>query len=277
MTKLQLLNVLFYIVCNLVFSQNKDSSIYFPQEQIVLKSCSNATDPNECLVTYFQKLVSRKLHEKKYLKLISKQKKDTVYVGARLLFNPEQTIDKESSRSWVSGKKLSAKLDKELDVIFLQPAIKKIINQKTPLESFHNFSFKYFIRKSGKEITLLYIPKEKKYTGGEILNAPIFPGCENLINKEARKCFNDQMQKHIAHHFRYPKKAQQMSIQGKVSIIFNINVDGTISNIRTKGPHKILEEEAVRIVKLLPKLKPGLVNGKSTPIPFSIPITFKLQ
>ncbi|WP_298506025.1 energy transducer TonB [uncultured Maribacter sp.] len=276
MTKLQLLSILFFTLSNLVFSQNKDSSIYFPQEQIILENCSDATDTNECLVTYFQESVNNKLHEKKYLKLISKQKKDTVYVGARLVFNPDQSLNKDNSYTWISGKKLQ-KLDPVINAIFLNTNIKEIANKKTPLISYHNLWYKFYIRKNGKETKLHPIPNKKKYTGGVVEKVPVFQGCENLTNKDARVCFNNQMEAHIRQHFRYPNKAQKMRLQGRVSIMFKINEEGTISNIKTKGPHKILEEEAIRIIKLIPKCEPGLINGKPTPIPFSIPISFRLQ
>lgn len=264
-------------ICSFIFGQEEEESIYFPQEQIILTNCSTITDTNECLTTYFEELASTTLREKKALKLISKLKKDTVFVGARLVFNPNQTLDKEKSNGWVSGKKLKEKLDSQIASIFLNLPIEKIINQKAPHESYHNFSYKYLIQKNGKEITLTYVPDEEKYTGGIVENFPVFPGCENLYNNETRKCFNKQMQAHIGENFRYPKQAQKKKIQGRVSIIFKINEEGIVSNIRKRGPNEILEEEAVRIIKLIPKCKPGLKNGVPTKFSYSIPITFKLQ
>uniref|UniRef100_UPI0025B8F034 energy transducer TonB n=1 Tax=Maribacter sp. TaxID=1897614 RepID=UPI0025B8F034 len=69
----------------------------------------------------------------------------------------------------------------------------------------------------------------------------------------------------------------KMEYQGKISTMFKINEDGSIGNIKTKGRYKILEEEAIRIIKLLPKLQPGLINGEPKKIPFSIPIIFTLH
>ncbi len=104
---------------------------------------------------------------------------------------------------------------------------------------------------------------------------PIFPGCENHKNK--RKCFNDKMQKHISKNFNYPQEAQQKGIQGQVSVMFTIAADGSIQNIRKRGPNVILENETERIIKKLPKMKPGKHKGKAVNVPFSIPINFKLQ
>ena len=108
-----------------------------------------------------------------------------------------------------------------------------------------------------------------------IEEVPIFPGCEKEKNKRA--CFNDMMQKHIKKHFRYPEMAQEMGLQGRVNTQFIINKDGSIGTILKRGPHQVLEEEAERILKKLPKMIPGKQRGTAVKVPFAQPITFKLQ
>ena len=108
-----------------------------------------------------------------------------------------------------------------------------------------------------------------------IEDVPIFPGCEGASDKRA--CFNEMMQQHIRKNFRYPEVAQEMGIQGRVSVLFTIQKDGSIGNIRLRGPDKNLEEEARRIIEKLPKMTPGKQRGRPVRVPFSIPIMFKLQ
>ncbi len=108
-----------------------------------------------------------------------------------------------------------------------------------------------------------------------IEDVPIFPGCEGASDKRA--CFNEQMQQHIRKNFRYPEIAQEMGIQGRVSVMFTIQKDGSIGNIRMRGPDKNLEAEARRIIEKLPKMTPGKQRGRAVRVPFSIPIMFKLQ
>ncbi|PHQ61937.1 MAG: energy transducer TonB [Maribacter sp.] len=108
-----------------------------------------------------------------------------------------------------------------------------------------------------------------------IENVPVFPGCEKESNKRA--CFNKMIQKHIGKNFRYPEIAQEMGVQGRVSIMFVIQKDGSIGNIRMRGPDKSLEKEAARIIGKLPRMTPGKQRGRAVRVPFSIPITFKLQ
>jgi len=104
---------------------------------------------------------------------------------------------------------------------------------------------------------------------------PIFPGCENSVDKRA--CFNEMMQKHIGDNFQYPEEARKKEIEGWVSIMFTIDEEGNITNVKKRGPDKLLEDEAARIISKLPKMVPGKNRGIAVRVPFSIPITFKLD
>lgn len=108
-----------------------------------------------------------------------------------------------------------------------------------------------------------------------IEDVPVFPGCEN--EKDKRACFNTMMKKHISKTFRYPELEQEMGIQGRVSVMFEIQKDGSIAKVRMRGPNKNLEKEAARIINKLPKMTPGKQRGNPVRVPFAIPITFKLS
>jgi len=98
-----------------------------------------------------------------------------------------------------------------------------------------------------------------------------------LESADKRACFIEKLNEHIRKYFNYPKEAQELKIQGRVSLLFTISTDGSIKNIRKRGPHALLENEAVRIIERLPKLKPGKQKGEAVDVPFSIPITFRLN
>jgi protein TonB len=110
-----------------------------------------------------------------------------------------------------------------------------------------------------------------------IEDVPVFPGCENVEKDQLRNCFQEQMNKHIRRNFRYPEIAQEMGIKGRVFVNFIISEDGSITNIRMRGPDKNLEGEAKRIISLLPNMTPGKQRGRPVRVPFSIPIVFRLQ
>ncbi|MBR3725321.1 MAG: TonB family protein, partial [Bacteroidales bacterium] len=87
----------------------------------------------------------------------------------------------------------------------------------------------------------------------------------------------DSLRAFIQSNLRYPEEAKLNKIEGKVFITFTIEVDGSISNI------KILRDigggcgaEAVRVVKLMPKWKPGKLQGKVVRTQFNLPIQFVL-
>ncbi len=108
-----------------------------------------------------------------------------------------------------------------------------------------------------------------------IEQVPIFPGCEGLKTNAKRKaCFQEKILEHVKNNFKYPDIALEMRIQGKVYVQFAIDNKGNITNIISRGPDKLLEKEAVRIVSILPKMIPGKQRGRAVKVPYSIPITF---
>jgi len=104
---------------------------------------------------------------------------------------------------------------------------------------------------------------------------PVFPGCEDALDKD--ECFDTKMREHIRLNFKYPPEAQKKGIQGKVYVLFHIETDGNISNIKMRGPDPILEQEAARIISLLPKIKSAEFRGKKVSVPYSMPISFVLN
>ncbi|WP_339896038.1 energy transducer TonB [uncultured Algibacter sp.] len=110
-----------------------------------------------------------------------------------------------------------------------------------------------------------------------IEDVPVFPGCEKLSKKATKDCFQKKIQQHVASNFNYPQTALDLGIQGRVSVIFVIDKTGRIIGIRSRGPDKILEKEAERIISILPKMKPGRQRGKPVKVAYAVPIFFKFQ
>ncbi len=122
------------------------------------------------------------------------------------------------------------------------------------------------------------IRKADKFSSVE--NLPLFINCKTVSNKEQQMdCFNTEMIKHIQEHFVYPNEAFINKIQGNVWVRFIIDKNGNISNMKTLGPKngKILNDEAMRVVSLLPKFIPATKNGKNVPVKYGLPIAFSLN
>ncbi len=112
-----------------------------------------------------------------------------------------------------------------------------------------------------------------------IEDVPVFPGCGELDRKERLTCFQEKLNEHIIKNLKYPKQARKKNIQGKVFVLFVINSEGNIEGITTKAPTgcELLEDEAVRIMGLLPKMEPGKFRGKPVNVKYAQPINFNLK
>ncbi|WP_422858918.1 energy transducer TonB [Flagellimonas sp. S174] len=111
-----------------------------------------------------------------------------------------------------------------------------------------------------------------------IENAPVYPGCDTCpTEQERRECFNQKIQEHIKKNLKYPVSALEMRISGRVFIKFDIDSKGRVTNIQKRGPDRLLEDEAVRLIAALPTMKPGMQRGKATKISYAIPINFMIK
>ncbi|WP_115462405.1 energy transducer TonB [Winogradskyella aurantiaca] len=109
-----------------------------------------------------------------------------------------------------------------------------------------------------------------------IESVPVFPGCKGN-NDQLRACFQRKMQEHLQKNFRYPEVAAEMGIKGKVFVFFLIDKNGNVSRIQSRGPDRMLEVEAERIISKLPKMEPGKQRNKPVGVPYSLPINFQLR
>ncbi|MGQ1889306.1 energy transducer TonB [Thermophagus sp. OGC60D27] len=95
---------------------------------------------------------------------------------------------------------------------------------------------------------------------------PEFPGGELALHK------------YLASTIEYPVIAQENGIQGRVYVKFVVNTDGSITDVEiARGVDPSLDKEALRVVKSMPKWKPGKQRGKSVRVSYTVPINFVLQ
>ena len=86
------------------------------------------------------------------------------------------------------------------------------------------------------------------------------------------------VQKWIAKNVKYPMIAQENNIQGKVFVQFVIEKDGSVSDVKVaRSVDPSLDKEAIRVVKAMPKWKPGKQRGKPVRVSYTVPINFQLQ
>ena len=105
---------------------------------------------------------------------------------------------------------------------------------------------------------------------------PIFVDCKDLGWDKQFQCFEEQLEKHIKTHFRYPKKALEEGIQGRVVVDFTIKINGSVKILKITGTDEELKAAARSVIESLPRLIPGKKYGKPIAVTFSCPINFKL-
>ena len=77
---------------------------------------------------------------------------------------------------------------------------------------------------------------------------------------------------------KYPQIARESGIQGRVFVNFVIEPDGSVSNVKVlRGIGGGCDEEAMRVIKSMPKWKPGKQRGKAVRVTYTLPVNFKLQ
>ncbi|MEW4923840.1 M56 family metallopeptidase [Algibacter sp. 2305UL17-15] len=105
---------------------------------------------------------------------------------------------------------------------------------------------------------------------------PLFPGCEGS-NKEQKKCMSMNVSKHVNINFN-TKLAKELGLKGRqrINVIFKIDKNGDVIDVRSRAKHPGLEAEAIRVINTLPKFKPGIHNGKTVNVPYSLPIIFQV-
>lgn len=95
---------------------------------------------------------------------------------------------------------------------------------------------------------------------------PSFPGGEA------------KLMEFVAKNVKYPQIARETGIQGRVFVNFVVEPDGSVSNVSVlRGIGGGCDEEAMRVVKTMPKWKPGKQRGKPVRVQYMLPVNFKLQ
>jgi protein TonB len=111
-----------------------------------------------------------------------------------------------------------------------------------------------------------------------IEDVPVFPGCKG--NKAAlKKCFNKKTQKHFASKFNAELPNELGLIPGKQKIYIGFKIDkyGNVINIQARAPHPKIKKEVIKVMKLLPRMKPGRQRGRAVGVKYSIPFTLIVE
>jgi len=103
------------------------------------------------------------------------------------------------------------------------------------------------------------------YTQAQYHTIPTFEGGIGEITKFLNKTI------------RYPREAQKAGVEGKISVKFIVDIDGSVKDAQVINSNSYLNEEALRIINMMPAWKPALLRGQKVAGASVLPITFKLR
>ena len=118
--------------------------------------------------------------------------------------------------------------------------------------------------------------EEEEETTDEVFmiveDMPRFMGCTD------DECTQLEIMKYISKNTKYPPIAKENNITGRVFVSFVVDKTGKVTKVKIlRGVDKYLDAEAVRVVKSMPKFKPGKQRGKAVNVQYNVPINFKLS
>ena len=124
-----------------------------------------------------------------------------------------------------------------------------------------------------QEVIEEYVPVEVEEE--EVVEQEIFQIVEEMPSYPGGEA---KLMEYVAKNIKYPQIARETGIQGRVFVGFVVEPDGSVSNVKVlRGIGCGCDEEAVRVIKALPKWTPGKMKGEPVPVSYQIPINFKLS
>lgn len=128
------------------------------------------------------------------------------------------------------------------------------------------------------------IKRKEKYRRGELIEGKCYTSSgldTSFFPFESMPEFiggNNALSNYLGQNINYPPDARNKGIEGKVVLTFVVDKDGIIKNIEVvEYSHNLLNQEALRVVKSMPKWKPGFQDGKVVEVKYTLPISFKLN
>ncbi|RAJ15150.1 energy transducer TonB [Olleya aquimaris] len=255
------------------------SSLKYNRPHVVFPGCQDAEDVSSCYDTKVLQYIDTSLTAEVSSKLIQFSKKDTLKIFTRIYFDETGTVLQKLSN-------ISASVDSlknELNYLVTKfPKVAPVLDKTNKgVADYKSSVFGFTIDRALNTLSPIenYQPEEVPFS--IIEKVPIYLGCKkDLLGDDARKCMNDKLRIHIGKHFR-SELANSLDLDAgihRIFVFFKIDKEGEITSIKARAPHPALEQEAIRIMSLVPKLSaPGIQRGKPVIVPFYIPISFMIE
>ena len=119
-------------------------------------------------------------------------------------------------------------------------------------------------------------PNQLEIPFGVIEKVPTYPGCSGT-NKELKNCMSKSITNFVMTEFNTKVASKNVTGKQRISVMFKIDNQGNVVNVKAKTEHPELKEEAIRVVSKLPKMLAGEHEGKKVGVLYSLPIIFDLK
>lgn len=199
-------------------------------------------------------------------KKVEKVEQDSLTVG-KVLVEPVERLSGEVEYQDTDGIATSNPIDqteatKKRTAKFKIPKKTEMVK---PVVQEHEEVYEGEVR--AETLPLIIYPKEEEdNVFGVVEQMPMFRGGTNALMD------------YLAANVQYPEEMEEICVQGRVIVTFVVEKDGSITEAKiVKSIHPVLDEEALRVVKAMPKWYPGKQNGVSVRVKYTLPITFRLQ
>ncbi|MBV7269377.1 energy transducer TonB [Winogradskyella luteola] len=278
MKSIRLFTILFIAI---QFTWAQEHPEFYNRPFVIFEGCDDIDDKERCYEIKLQELIGKNLNLRKVKDtLFFNAEKDTIVVHTGIMYNEKGAIDKEYSYVSTTVKDFSNnKMKYFLDSI---PNVKPVLDDyDNGVSSRVQKLFGFLLDKTNDSIVpiLGYTPEEVPFS--YIEKVPVYKGSnKRLDNIELKKCMNEKVKKLVSENFN-PNLASKLGLSPgvkRIFVMFKIDKKGNVTNIVARGPHKALEEEAIRVIKKIPKLKkPGYQRKKPVIVPYALPIIFRVN
>ncbi len=154
-----------------------------------------------------------------------------------------------------------------------------IVNEKTEIKQKNETKDKLVARYVEEEKVIPIQQVEKEVVETIEIEEEVAPVAFAVVENKPEYPGGDiELMKYLAQNTKYPPSAKENGISGRVFVQFVIDKDGNVTQVKTlRGVDTALDAEAIRVVKSMPKWKPGSQRGNPVPVTYAVPINFKLN
>lgn len=150
--------------------------------------------------------------------------------------------------------------------------ILNIVKDETKITTDFDFSAEF--KEDAIIVAQVKVQEEAVAEETPVLAAEVMPSFQGKQGQEGLEAFRNWVQPRLV----YPAAAQENGVQGRVTLSFVVEKDGSVGGIKVlQTPDKSLGVEAARVVALSPKWTPATQRGRPVRLQFSLPVVFQLR